>query len=340
MERKLATIQVVKEIRPIPDADAIECADILGWHLVVKKGQFKPGDKCVYFEIDSLLPERPQFEFLRKSCWNARLAGFRIKTVTMRGQISQGIAFPLSILPQGNYNVGDDVTELLGIRKYEPPVPACLTGVEKGPIPPIIPKTDEPRIQIIPEVLERYREVRFYVTEKLDGTSCTIYHHQGTFGACGRTYEYEEDETNTYWKVAKMYDLRSKLAAAGSIAIQGEIVGPNIQDNIYKLPNHKLFVFNVFEIEKHRYLGLNEMRSLCTTLGLEPVPLIDDDFHLPLSVDELVQYSQAASVLYKDTIREGVVVRPVEEIKDPTLGRLSFKVVNPRYLLKREVQES
>ncbi|MFW6246855.1 MAG: hypothetical protein ACOC22_01620 [bacterium] len=179
--RKLASIQRISNISPIPDADAIEVAQVLGWKVVVKKNQFKVNDLVVYCEIDSLMPDRPEFEFLRKN-------KFRIRTIRMRGQISQGICFPLDILPKhtqwhieemekarisgihGAKGVeGMDVTDILNIEKYEPPIPAELAGEVKGAIPSFLIKTDEDRIQILPEIPAKYGGLQFVATEKLDG---------------------------------------------------------------------------------------------------------------------------------------------------------------------------
>ena len=112
--RKLASIQKIVSLEPIKDADKIEKATVLGWELVVaKKDNFKVGDLVVYCEVDSILPDKPEFEFLRER-------KFRIKTIKLRGQVSQGICFPLSILPKAKYNEGEDVTEVFGARKYDP----------------------------------------------------------------------------------------------------------------------------------------------------------------------------------------------------------------------------
>ena len=173
--RKLASIQTVNAVEPIPNADAIERLRILGWWVVVKKGEFQPGDKVVYCEIDSLLPERPEFEFLRASSFKPAQtdasgapvlpAGFRIKTVKLRGQVSQGICFPLSILPaDAPRDEGADVTDHLGILKWEPPVPVGMGGRVKGGFPGFLPKTDETRVQVLEPVLQRHRGKTFYVT--------------------------------------------------------------------------------------------------------------------------------------------------------------------------------
>ena len=126
--RKLVSIQEIKDIKPIENADKIEVVKVLGWNVVVKKDEFKIGDKIVYAEIDSLFPEKEEFEFLRDR-------HFRIRTIRLRGQVSQGICFPMDILPEGNYEIGDDVTKILGVTKYEPPIPACLSGQAKRNIP-------------------------------------------------------------------------------------------------------------------------------------------------------------------------------------------------------------
>ncbi|MFN0201713.1 MAG: RNA ligase (ATP), partial [Bacteroidia bacterium] len=165
--RKLASIQKIIQLEAIPEADAILKATVLGWQLVVKKGEFQVGDDCVYCEIDSLMPDRPEFEFLKPR-------GMRIRTVRLRGQISQGICFPLSILPENTpIEEGLDVTEMLGITKYEPPIPAQLAGTVKGLFPSFIPKTDETRVQVLQEVLDEYKDETCYITEKLDGSSVT-----------------------------------------------------------------------------------------------------------------------------------------------------------------------
>ena len=112
--RKLASIQRIHEEFPIDGKDRIVLATIegMGWTVIVNKEEIKVGDKIVFCEIDSVFPEKQEFEFLRSK-------KFRIKTMRMAGCISQGICLPLSMLPDGNYEIGDDVTELMGITQYE-----------------------------------------------------------------------------------------------------------------------------------------------------------------------------------------------------------------------------
>ncbi|MDJ1494676.1 RNA ligase (ATP) [Cytophagaceae bacterium DM2B3-1] len=328
--RKLASIQRIKNLEPIPEADAIEKATVLGWQLVVKKGEFAVGDLCVYCEIDSMLPEKPEFEFLK-----AR--GMRIRTVRLRGQVSQGICFPLGILPQDTPITEDlDVTDLLDIIKYEPPVPAQLAGIAKGLFPSFIPKTDETRVQVLQELLDACQGDTCYVTEKLDGSSVTYYLRNGEFGVCSRNLELFETPDNSLWKVARTLKIEEKLRSLnGNFALQGEIIGEGIQGNLYKLKGQTVQFFNVFDIDQYKYLDFEGFQKTITQLDLTPVPILETDFALSNDIQALVEKSKAKSVLNPAVWREGIVIRPLTE-KVGTLGRVSFKAINPEFLLKYE----
>lgn len=340
MTRKLASIQRIESISEIQNADAIEVATILGWHVVVKKGEFEPEDMVVYIEIDSVLPETPKFEFLRKCCYIDKngFTGFRIKTAKMRGQISQGIIFnPIDVLPVGTtIYVGQDVTYDLGIVKYDPPIPAQLSGLAKGNFPSFIPKTDEMRIQAVPNVLNRHRGKKFFVTEKLDGTSTTYYMNDGEFGVCSRNLELKPSDSNTFWQIESTYGLKDALEeSGGNYAIQGEVIGPGIQKNKYGLKSPELKIFSVYDISEGRYLSIYSMRSFLRRLGFDEFNLVPclGSITLDHSIDELVDLSEGQSSLFQ-TQREGIVLRPTKEQNDIELGRLSFKVINPKFLLK------
>jgi RNA ligase (TIGR02306 family) len=334
--RQLATIQRISKLEPIPEADAIEKASILGWQLVVKKGDFKEGDLCVYCEIDSLMPDNPEFEFLKPR-------GMRIRTVRLRGQISQGIAFPLSILPvMDDYKEGENVTELLGIEKYEPPIPACLSGVVKGKFPSFIPKTDETRVQVLQKVLDKYKGNSCYITEKLDGSSATYYIKDGEFGACSRNLDLIEDADNSFWKVVRQLNIEEKLRDLNmNIAIQGELVGEGVQDNKLKLKGQTVYFFNAFDIDKFEYLGFEAFKSLMDTLELNTVPIIDTCACLHNDIEVLVASATRKSLINPSIWAEGIVVRPLSEKIDLLLsnenfnnGRVTFKVINPEFLIK------
>jgi RNA ligase (TIGR02306 family) len=177
--RKLASIQEIKEIKPIKDADAIELIVIGGWQCVSKKGEFKQGDKCVYFEVDSFLPLETRYEFLRKSSYrnNEHMGeGLRVKTMTMRGELSQGLAMPLNLFPEiQNPENGADMTNLLKVRKWQMPEVVGTAGIEKGNKPFDIPTTDETRVQSMPEFIAAFKNLPYYISTKMDGTSCTVY---------------------------------------------------------------------------------------------------------------------------------------------------------------------
>lgn len=344
-ERKLASIQRVAKIEPIPNADSIERLTILGWQCVSQKGTFKEGDLCVFFEVDALLPIKPEFEFLRKSCFNPRLNGFRIRTIKLRGTVSQGLALPWKELEFGDQNnivEGADVTEALGIRKYEPEIHPSLMGDVKGNFPSFIPKTDEERVQNVPGVLTRHPDKLFVATEKLDGCSSTFYFKDGEFGVCGRNWELKNTEKNTYWEVARKLDIeKNKLRNCGwpNIAIQGEICGPGIQKNKYALSEFKLFVYHVFDINSYRYFDHEQIVEFCKTLGFDMVPVVEVGFNLAEklpTIEAAVNFSNGKSLINPLIMREGVVIKSMVEATDPELGRLSFKVINPYFLLKHE----
>ena len=338
MERKLASIRTISEINPIPEADAIERATVDGWNVVVKKGEFKPGDLCVYCEIDSLLPIREEFEFLRKSSYRKMAdgnEGFRLKTIKLRGQVSQGLLLPISILPNeivSSTGYGDlpgtDVTSALGIIKYEPPMPASLAGKVKGYFPSFIPKTDEERIQNLPEILVNEKDTLFDATEKLDGSSSTYFMKNGEFGVCSRNLELLEDEQNSLWKVAREMNLEAKLRSLEiNVALQGELIGEGIQGNPYRIKGQTVRFYNAFDIDKHEYFRYEDFIKFVSMLGFETVPIIHEGVRLPETIEEIVKMADGKSALNPNFNREGLVFR--------TRGskRISFKAISNLFLL-------
>ena len=326
--RKLASIQKIRSLEPIEGADAIEKAQVLGWQLVVKKGEFKIGDLCVYCEIDCIMPDKPEFAFLKPR-------KMRIRTVKLRGQVSQGICFQLSVLPKGvEISENLDVTDILGVEKFEPPIPASLEGKMKGRFPSFIPKTDEPRIQVMQDFLDQYKGEKCYITEKIDGSSVTYYINNGEFGVCSRNLELLEDDTNTLWKLAHELDIENKLRSLNkNFAIQGEIVGENIQKNTLKLRGQIVFFFNAFDIDAYKYIDFKEFVSLMKSLELKPVPIIEEEYILENDINKLVEMSIGKSLINPNGWREGIVIRSQKE-QFINGERFSFKVVNPKFLLK------
>ena len=291
MSRKLASIQIIKKINSIENADRISCAEVLGWNCVIQKGQFTDGEKVIYVEVDSFLPIKSEFEFLRKSCYKKMHTGeegFRIKTIRLKGQISQGLILPTNILPDGTYRVGDDVTEKLGIIQWQSYIPPELKGKMKGNFPPFIPKTDETRVKVLQDVLTRHINTLCYISEKIDGTSVTYYVKDGVFGVCGRNVEYIVDDTNTYCEIARKFNIREKLLSLHcNIAIQGEIFGMWLQGNPLKLHDVQVRFFNIFDIDKYEYLEYSKFMKTLSQLELSSVPILNNDFLLTDKIDEL-----------------------------------------------------
>lgn len=363
--RKLATIQRIEKLEPIInpktdlEADSIELATVLGWKCVVGKGQYTPGDLTVFIEIDSVLPQEP---------WaaEANARSSRVKTIRLLGQISQGLCYRLDeVLPDwairtgylDNFgtliDVGADVTNILGITKYKPKYTAkgnVNCGMPKGNFPSFLSKTDETRIQGVKRVLERYAGEFFYATEKLDGSSMTAYisnvDQGGSFGVCSRNLDLSPDGGGDFWGTARRLELEEKLRRVGkNVAIQGELIGPGIQGNKYNLKEKEFRAFNAFDIDTHSYYDYEKFVHLCAELGIPTVPIVpipsssvwDIQFRLEHTLDDLVKFSTRKSALNPQVWAEGIVIRPVNErYCDILKGRLSFKVINPEFLLKNK----
>ena len=341
MERKLATIRKITDIRPIEGADMIELATVGGWNVVVAKDVgHKVGNSVVYCEIDSFLPIKEEFEFLRKSSYKKMgdQEGFRLKTIRLRGQLSQGLILPISVVPitqfASAYDLpeGLDVTEMLGIVKYEPPIPAELAGKVKGGFPSFLHKTDEERVQNLVKEYDEYKltsKHQFYMTEKLDGSSATYYMNKGEFGVCSRNLELLETEGNTFWKVARELDLENKLKDKGNICLQGELIGEGIQGNPYKIKGQMVHFFNGFDIDTRTKLGINEFLILLDELDLTSVPILGVAILLPDTVEDMLKLAEDKSRLNKLTEREGVVVRSLD-------NTISFKAISNKFLLSEK----
>lgn len=339
--RKLATLRRVSGITPIDGADMIELAQVDGWQCVVKKGEFLPGELGVYFEIDSFLPVEERYEFLRKSSYKNNEAGegFRLRTTRLRGALSQGLLMPVSVFPEiVNLECGEDVTELLGIRLYEPPVPAQLQGMVRGSFPSVIRKTDQERIQNLPEYLVDLRGIAFEVTEKLDGSSMTVYVNDGQFGVCSRNFDLKETEDNSFWQMARILDIEHALGRLGrNLALQGELVGPGIQKNPLKLRDPMFFLFDIWNIDTQCYLTPRERMALLSSLPetIRQVPVVDPClkvFDVFPTMEEILVYAQGRSQLCMECEREGLVFKSLELVGHDIV---SFKAINNVYLLKQ-----
>lgn len=343
MTRQLVTLRRIKELRPIPDADAIECAIVDGWPVVVKKGEFTVGDEGVYFEIDSFLPatdERFAFLLKNKITWDGR-EGMRLRTVKLRGQVSQGLILPVKAFEEtlqhvldGNY---DTLADALNVVKYEPPIPASLAGEVEGPMPSFIRKTDEERVQNLPNVIAEHSGHAFEVTTKLDGTSMTVFYKDGQVGVCGRNWWFKDTNQNSLCTVAEKSGLLRFLKEYGdqsgqNFAVQGELMGEGIQGNKEKLRGHKFFLFNIWHIDRQEYLDKTNRHFLFSLMrsggvDIEHAPYLEDlTLDRFTSVDDIVAFADGPSY-NPDTKREGLVFKRID-------GKFSFKAISNAWLLK------
>jgi RNA ligase (TIGR02306 family) len=344
--RKLATIRKIDEVRPIPDADAIECAMVGGWTVVIKKDEFKAGDVAVYCEIDSWIPTELA-PFLSKG-QEPRLfdgiRGERLRTVKLRGQLSQGLLLNYWNFPKvvdafhATRLASDepfDVTEILGIVKYDPPVPAHLAGEVRGLFPTFIPKTDQERIQNLSTEFAQWQtdKLAWEVTEKLDGSSMTVYVNDDDTGVCSRNLNLKDAESNTLWQVAHRDQIISAIVESGrNLAVQGEIVGEGIQGNPYKIKGQSFYTFDIYDIDAKRYFNPVERNEFCELYQLLHVPVLAfkaepyDTLGI-VSVADMLKFAEGKSNLNAQTEREGVV------FKAHSLDQ-SFKAISNRFLLK------
>ena len=332
--RKLATIRKIDALRPIPGADAIECAVVGGWTVVVKKGEFTPGDLAVYCEIDSWIPTALA-PFLSRGQAPREfdgIAGERLRTVKLRGQLSQGLLLPYATC--GKICAQDeDVSELLGIVKWEAPIPAQLAGEVRGAFPGWIPKTDQERVQNLSAEFAEYTELAWEVTEKLDGSSMTVYVNDDDFGVCSRNLNLRDTETNTLWRVAHREQIITAILDSGrNLAVQGELIGEGIQGNPYRLKGQSFYVFDIYDIDAGHYLRPAERQLFCSDHELQHVPVIAHTARLMdtlgiASMENVLKFAEGASVLHASAEREGVVFKCTDR-------SLSFKAISNRFLLK------
>jgi RNA ligase (TIGR02306 family) len=346
--RKLASIRRIADILPIPDADAIEVAVVDGWKVVVKKNEYRVGDLAVYLEIDSWVPH-DLAPFLSKGQepreYNG-VKGERLRTVKLRGQISQGLLLKIDHDDGWNYIFsspsdqhenrfvdlgevafeGQDVTELIGVQKWEPEIPAQLAGQVRGLFPThLIPKTDQERIQNFFTEVQAKDDATYEVTLKLDGTSCTIFRWEDELRVCSRNLELkvnEENKDNTLVAMA----LKIGDNIGNGYAFQGEVMGPGIQGNREGFKEHRFFVFDIFNIRTQEYLSPGSRRMICQEVGLDHVPVFFTDCLPMQSVDQFLILAEGPSINHK--IREGVVFKCND---DPSF---SFKAINNQFLLK------
>lgn len=337
-ERKLATIRRIAEIKDIDGADVIEAVRVDGWWVVAKKGEYQVDQLALYLEVDSFVPTEIA-PFLTKAGHEPKefegVKGERLRTIKLRGQISQGLLLPIEqVFPEKDSNyywsmVGEDVTEILGVVKWERPISPQLYGQAKGNFPSFLRKTDQERVQNIGHTLESYINQTFEVTIKLDGSSCTIFVNNETDGVCSRNLELKQNEDNAFWRIALDYDIHKKIRAYGkNIAVQGELIAPNIQSNYEKVNKPEFYVFDVFDIDKQEYMLPKERQEFCKLLDIPHVPIVDKSLVMIDNVDKLLDMAEGSG-MNKGVKREGLVFKH-------NSSDFSFKAISNSYLLKEK----
>jgi len=338
-DRKMASIRKIDAIDPIEGADAIEVATVGGWKVVVKKGEYAVGDLAVYLEIDSWVPHELA-PFLTSAGKEPReyngVKGERLRTVKLRGQISQGLLLPIpeDTIKGAGILVEDDLdlTDHLFIQKWERPVAAQLAGQIRGNFPSLVPKTDQERIQNLSKEFDYLMRDSWSITEKLDGSSCTFYlDDENEFHVCSRNLDLKEDENNSYWKVARKFDIESVMRrnSMKGMAIQGEMIGEGIQGNQYKV-GLDFYVYDMYNVHTGQYILPVQLKAACERLGLKHVPILGEGISLVgSSIQSLLEEAQGKSQL-NGSEREGIV------FKSETFHDSSFKVISNKWLLKNE----
>ena len=334
MDRKMASIQKIAEVKPIPDADKISAYRVGGWWIVDSIEKYVQGDHIIYCEVDSWIPhERAPFLSKGKEPreYNG-VRGERLRTVKLRGQVSQGLLIPMSALTNygADLSEGDDVSDELGIIKWEAPIPAQLAGEVEGVFPSFIPKTDQERIQNLTTQFQIWKnvDIDWEVTEKLDGSSMTVFVNNDESGVCSRNLWLKESDTNTFCKVAARETLIDKIKSTGrNLALQGELCGEGIQGNPYKLFGQQFFLYDIFDIDVQDYLSPADRQTLSRDLNIQHVPLIDSNrkFTNFNTVDDILTDCDGNSI-FVGAIREGFVYKCNQQ-------SMSFKSISNTFLL-------
>jgi len=363
--RALATIRRISEIVEHPNADALEIAVVDGWRVIVKKGEFKADSLALYLETDSFVPTTLA-SFLSKGNTPSVYKGVfgeRLKTIKLRGQISQGLLLPVDTLPTGEAVIsikclddataifqvkeGDNVTEILGVIKWERAEGAggFNSGRSKGNFPIFIPKTDQERVQNLTKALDKWiaSGVQWEVTEKLEGSSITIYNYikEGKVGVCSRNLDLDPTDGGAFWATALSTGLVDAVKACEvSYALQGELVGPGIQKNYYGLKDYRIYIYDVFNIDEQRYLNATERKNLLLNFEIiqpeleyrNSVPVLARNTDLgAVTMQSLIASADGQSVINSKVKREGVVY------KNETDPSVSFKVVSSNFLLHNDL---
>lgn len=380
-ERELAYVVKVDEIRPIEGADRVEVAIVNGWHIMVRKDQFKPGDLAVYFEIDSKVPAEEPFMFLEPKHFKIKTQKYFKGTV-----ISQGLLMGFEDFgwEKDAYKLGDFLTQKLkvtyaveednarkasSVDKYKKmaqrhgklfshqPFRWLMrrtwgkkvlflffgkTSDKKTGWPAWVAKTDEERVENMPWIFDN--KSPFVATEKIDGTSTTFTMKRGKFGkndfyVCSRNVVFDKPDkncfydTNVYIEMAEKYDIEKILESILTddptldwVTLQGETYGAGIQKRDYGLKEHRFAGFNFITSKEGRWDSVRAAKFM-TQYNIPWVPILDENYILPDTIEELRVFSHSEGSRIDGVIKEGIVFRSQD-------GSMSFKCVDPEFLMK------
>ena len=373
-DRVLARVVRIDDVKTHHNADSLDLALVGGWQCVIKRGEYQAGDLAIYIEVDSMVPvDNPIFEFLRgrNMVEQGGKEYSRIKTMKLRKELSQGLIVPVHAAGSPEPKVDEDVTDRMGILKYvKPSEQAAINGGNKGSrtgtsklgFPNFIPKTDQARVQNIQMAYDQAHQKgeKFEVTFKLDGSSLTIWHKDGEVGVASRNVGFRlEDEkigfftaiknffkgrgwkrvikkdSNHFTAMAEELNLGERLRYFGlNIALQGELVAPNIQGNFEGVDKPEYYVYDIYNISDSRYCLPAERLAILNTLNqlggetVKHVPVYMWDVGVPEDMQLVIKMASGESAL-NGKYREGLVFKSMSR-------DFSFKVISNEYLLKEE----
>lgn len=334
-------VEVVKidEIKEHPNADALEIAIVKGWQCAVKKDEFKVGDLCVYFPLDSVLPEKLSDHIgITKY-----LAKGRVKAAKLRGEPSYGLLWPVNkaedyIYPppfdQRSFSEGMDLTEGLGVTKWEPPVKLNVQDAET-PHPLFDKYTEIENMRNYPDVIQPCERV--YITEKIHGSNCRHAYIDGEFMAGSHNMRFKENDRNRYWHVfsdnmKRMLKYISKQNNGAPVIAYGEVFGDKVQDLHYGLTNGKIS-YRCFDIKVGgKYINYDQLVNMTIMFGVDRVPVL---YEGEFKMDEVMKYSTSKTLAGGDNIMEGVVITPYVERYDERVGRVIMKYIFDQYLTRK-----
>lgn len=323
--RKLASIQRITSVKDIENSETLAVVTVLGWKVVVRReDNYNVGDLVIYFELDSILPKLPEFEFLEQS-------NYILRSMRLRRQLSQGLVWKTDILPSDmELTEGMDVTEVLGVQKHEEVIPDVMVGKSKGYHPTTIRKSGETRVQSMPELLAEFQGLMVAETTKIEGETCSFIQHGEEIDVCSHYHSMIESADSIHWQMFHKYNLGSILSRNKNIGIQGEIAGPGIYGNPLDLEEKELFVFRITDTTTGRRFTPVEIIEFCQSQGLQHVPMklnVKFDF----TMEEVIE--RAKGEYASGNPREGIVIVPMESTYSEVLRDwISMKVINNVYL--------